>query len=181
MGQRKVSATKVSQPPASSAFYYVSTQTMTTAQAARLRYQPEALAPLLEGLTDGQFRQQPQPGKWSIFEQLAHLGRYQQVFSDRLRQISQLQSPPFSRYVAEEDPAFDDWLTRPLDDLLNRLEADRTELTQWLSACSADILRRTGRHPLFGNMTIEQWTEFFLLHEAHHLFAIMKLAARFRQ
>jgi len=34
----------------------------------------------------------------------------------------------------------------------------------------------TGSHPKFGVMTIPGWTEFFLLHEAHHLFTIFRLA-----
>jgi hypothetical protein len=34
----------------------------------------------------------------------------------------------------------------------------------------------TGTHPKFGVLTIPGWTEFFLLHEAHHLFTIFRLA-----
>ncbi len=154
---------------------------MNTAQLARLRYQPEALPALITGLTDAQIRQQPQPGKWSIFEQVAHLGRYQRVFIDRLQRIVTEDSPVFARYVAEADPAFDDWLNRPFDTILNQSKADRNELTQLLSGYPENVLSRTGQHPLFGMMTIGQWTEFFLLHEAHHLFSIMKLAAPLAQ
>jgi hypothetical protein len=40
---------------------------------------------------------------------------------------------------------------------------------------SPDKLDRTGIHPKYGKLNIIDWTEFFLLHEAHHLFAIFQL------
>jgi hypothetical protein len=30
-----------------------------------------------------------------------------------------------------------------------------------------------GIHPLFGEMSLALWVEFFLLHEAHHLYIVM--------
>jgi hypothetical protein len=38
-------------------------------------------------------------------------------------------------------------------------------------------LNRTGEHPVFGKMNMIKWLHFFLLHEAHHLFTIFKLAS----
>jgi hypothetical protein len=42
-------------------------------------------------------------------------------------------------------------------------------------------LDKTGHHPVFGEMNLIQWLNFFLLHEAHHLFTIFKLAAALRK
>ncbi len=39
---------------------------------------------------------------------------------------------------------------------------------------------KNGTHPAFGVMNLMQWINFFLLHEAHHMFAIFKLAAQLR-
>ncbi len=153
---------------------------MNTAQLARLRYQPDALQTLLHGLTEAQMRQRPQPDKWAIFEQVAHLGRYQQVFSQRLQRIVTEENPVFARYVAEKDPDFAIWLTWSFDDILYQSQRERDGLIQLLSGYSEEVLQRTGKHPVFGIMSINQWTEFFLLHEAHHLFSIMKLAAPFQ-
>jgi inactivated superfamily I helicase len=153
---------------------------MNTAQIARLRYQPDSLPTLLAGLTEAQIRQRPQPDKWAIFEQMAHLGRYQQVFTQRLRQIVDEENPVFSRYVAEDDPGFAVWLKRSVDDIRQRSQQEREGLLALLSGYPEEVMQRRGSHPTFGVMTICDWTEFFLLHEAHHLFAIMKLAAPFR-
>jgi hypothetical protein len=35
-------------------------------------------------------------------------------------------------------------------------------------------LSRSGVHPQFGALTLVQWLEFFLLHEPHHLLAVMQ-------
>jgi hypothetical protein len=37
-------------------------------------------------------------------------------------------------------------------------------------------LNKTGTHPVYGNLNILKWIEFFLLHEAHHLLTIFQLA-----
>ena len=42
-------------------------------------------------------------------------------------------------------------------------------------------LVKTGTHPAFGQMTLMQWLNFFLLHEAHHLFTIFKLGAELKK
>jgi len=42
-----------------------------------------------------------------------------------------------------------------------------------VSGLSDEQLTRTGLHPVLGEMDIPLWLEFFLLHEAHHLYAIL--------
>ena len=37
-------------------------------------------------------------------------------------------------------------------------------------------LARTGRHARFGSLTLRTWLEFFLAHEGHHLYVILKRA-----
>jgi hypothetical protein len=34
---------------------------------------------------------------------------------------------------------------------------------------------RTGVHPKFGAMSLSLWLEFFLVHEAHHLYVVLQL------
>jgi len=44
-----------------------------------------------------------------------------------------------------------------------------------LQGMGEDDLRRVGHHPRYGMLDVRQWTEFFLLHEAHHLYTIFML------
>lgn len=146
----------------------------------RLTNQFQALDHLLHGLTEEQIRQRPLSGKWSIFENLAHLGRYQEVFSDRLQHINAEESPSFDQYVADDDPEFIIWCRLSFPELVGRLSIERSRLNAFLSILHEEQLIRSGLHPVYGAMTIEGWTEFFLLHEAHHFFTILKLGGELR-
>jgi Protein of unknown function (DUF1569) len=57
----------------------------------------------------------------------------------------------------------------------------RKEMSNGRFSIKDEYLKKTGTHPAFGILTIEQWLNFFLLHEAHHLFTIFKLASEFQK
>jgi hypothetical protein len=61
------------------------------------------------------------------------------------------------------------------------LIATRRELNEYILSLSEETIQRRGGHPLFGKMNVTQWLTFFLLHEAHHLFTVFKLAAELRR
>lgn len=158
-------------------FYF---QVMKPSLLSRLSAQPDALDHLLSGLTDEQLHQRPQPSTWSIAENLAHLGRYQEVFLERMQRITTQDEPRFERYAADADPGFLPWTELPFDALLERFRGERAALNAFLSILHEEHLTRTGLHPAYGPMTLEGWTEFFLLHEAHHFFTILKLGGALR-
>jgi hypothetical protein len=147
---------------------------------ARLDHQPDALNQLLAGLSQEQLSQRPLPDKWSIQENIAHLGRYQEIFLTRIQQIIKGEEPVFARYVAEEDPGFSDWLALSWPDLQERFTGERATLNAFLSILHDEQLAQVGSHPLVGYMGVEGWAEFLLLHEAHHFFTILKLSGLLR-
>jgi hypothetical protein len=121
------------------------------------------------------------PGKWSALENLAHLARYHEVFQERLDQILLTTSPIFSRYRAEEDPEWEAWRTLPPTDVLAKLSSLRGQLLAKLKALHGTDFSRTAIHPKFGEMTISLWLEFFLVHEAHHLYLLLQHVRSFAQ
>ena len=136
---------------------------------------------LIRGLGDAQLRQRPIPDKWSPFEQLAHLVAYQPVFLRRMQLVEQQHEPSFERYVADTDPAFLRCVEQPLRELEDDLTTQRFIIYNHISRLPETTLRRTALHPLYGALSIVQWTEFFLLHEAHHLFAVFRLTTGLRK
>ncbi len=64
-----------------------------------------------------------------------------------------------------------------MQDLLTTRKAMTAEI---VSFKETDFDKR-GTHIVFGKMNLHQWLNFFLLHEAHHLFTIFKLAAELKQ
>ena len=142
--------------------------------AERLRFQLDCLPVLLAGAAAGAMDRRPASGKWSARENLAHLARYQQVFLERLGQIVEQDRPAIGGYKAENDPQWAEWAALPSEDVLARLHAGRHHIFHRVMQLSDAQLERSGIHSRFGELTLAQWLEFFLLHEAHHLLTGMQ-------
>lgn len=153
---------------------------LTTSILGRLKTQHQTVQELVKGLSEEQVKQRVNPEKWSAFEQIAHLVAYQPTFLQRLQLITHNEIPVFERYVADKDPLFHQCLAYSLKELLEDLSTQRFLIYNHITQLSETTLRREGVHPLYGRFSISQWAEFFLLHEAHHLFAIFMLTAAVR-
>jgi|KBSMisStaDraftv2_1062788.scaffolds.fasta_scaffold00036_59 hypothetical protein len=142
----------------------------------RLKTQQETISELIEDLDPQKIQDRIVPDKWSIHENIAHLAKYQVLFGERVRQILDTKEPIFARYRAEDDPDFVEWCKWSTEQLLSRLEKDRQFLFTYITQLTSSQLDRIGIHQKFGKLTLTQWIEFFLLHEAHHCFTIFQLA-----
>jgi uncharacterized damage-inducible protein DinB len=154
---------------------------MPSSIATRLQYQHKSLIELIDGLTDEQVRRQVIAGKWSIYENIVHLQTYQHVFIDRVKKILEEDTPTFPRYTAEADPMFHENCARSSREIMQDMLTTRKEMTAGIFSLQDADIEKTAIHPAFGQMNLVQWLNFFLLHEAHHLFTIFKLAAELRQ
>jgi len=141
----------------------------------RLEHQHETVSELIAGLTEIQLKERVYPDKWSAFENIVHLAVYQPTFIHRLSLMLDGNKPRFERYVAENDPLFHDYLKKSLNELLKELSANRSIITARLVNLNEEELNNPGYHPKFGYITISKWANFFLLHEAHHLYTIIQL------
>jgi hypothetical protein len=144
--------------------------------ACRLKLQHETISEIIFDLDEQQLFKKLQPDKWNIHDNIAHLTRYQLVFIERINKILSTGNPSFGRYKAEDDPEFEGWRTRPTKDLIKQIELNRQDILQLIEGISETELNKTGTHPVYGNLNILKWIEFFLLHEAHHLLTIFQLA-----
>jgi uncharacterized damage-inducible protein DinB len=133
------------------------------------------LAVTLRGVSAEALNAKPVPGKWSAHEQLAHLARYHQIFLQRIDRILSEQVPEFPRYRAEDDPEWPEWKSLPTPQLLVRIPSLRAKLLARLRSLSEEDYTRTGVHSKFGSMSLSLWLEFFLVHESHHLYAVLQL------
>jgi hypothetical protein len=148
---------------------------LSSSIATRLQYQHRTIREIIGGVPESILRREVNPGKWSAHANIAHLAAYQPVFLDRLDRIGREHSPAFDRYVAGNDPLFPGYLERSATSLLEQIEADRTRILTLFMNVDDSFLERRGAHPLFGLLTVVDWTEFFLLHEAHHLYTLYSL------
>lgn len=139
----------------------------------RLETQHEVIPVLLSGAAPEAVLLRPRSGKWSAHENLAHLARHHALFLERLNRIVAENAPELDRYRAEDDSEWPEWSRLPLDEVLTRINALRQEIIHVIKGLSSEETNRTGIHPLFGEMSLSLWIEFFLLHEAHHLYVVM--------
>jgi hypothetical protein len=148
---------------------------LSASALSRLEFQHQTIRELIRNTTEERLRHRVQPDKWSAFENIAHLAAYQPIFLARLKKMQEETAPEFSRYIADQDPNFPAALTKTSDQLLTDIDEQRTAIITMLTAMDGTTLARQGIHPKYGRFAIREWVEFFLLHEAHHLYAIFML------
>jgi hypothetical protein len=146
----------------------------------RLQHQHEVISTLIADLTQEQLKSRPNPEKWSAFENIVHLAAYQPTFIQRAKQILNDEQPSFQAYKAENDPLFYEYLKKDLSEILQDINLNRNLILSQMEGLDAHHLQRWGIHPKFGKMSMSLWTEFFLLHEAHHLFTLFALTRLLR-
>ncbi len=144
----------------------------------RLETQIEVIPILLSGASSQAIVARPVSGQWSAYENIAHLARHHEVFLKRIHLILNEDAPRINQYRAEEDPDWPKWSSLPLEEVLTRLKSLRVKLISIFKGLSPPQEGRVGIHPLFGEMNLTLWLEFFLLHEAHHLYLVMTRLAQ---
>lgn len=130
----------------------------------------------LRGVPVEKILEPPASGKWSAHENLAHLGRYHEIFLERMERILKEANPVFDRYRAEADPQWEAWRALSYKEVVGKLAWLREMLMARLKSLSTDDYARTATHTRFGEMTLALWLEFFLVHEAHHLYVVLQRA-----
>jgi hypothetical protein len=143
-------------------------------QLLRLKTQLASVDVLFAGASPERIDRRTASGKWSARENLAHIGRYHEIFLERVHRILAETSPQFARYRAEEDPGWQEWASKPFEEVRNQLSALRLMLIDRIAGLQAADYARVGIHSAFGEMTLSLWLEFFLVHEAHHLYVILQ-------
>jgi uncharacterized damage-inducible protein DinB len=141
-----------------------------------LEAQAGAVLTICDGRDEQALRAQPQPGRWSALQHLAHLGRMHEVYLARVRRMLSEDAPAIAAYRAEHDDEWNQWEGMTLVEIQQRIAGRRAELLELLRSLSNDEWRRIGRHSNFGSLTLAEWIEFFLVHEGHHLYTALTLA-----
>ncbi len=142
----------------------------------RLNSQHLAIKELIKNLDEEFINRRPEIGKWSIQENLVHIVSYHQVFLMRVNKIINSDNPYFDRYTSEGDANFDKMKKLLSVELLHHLKEERKKVTDFIFNLNKSELQKPGTHQKFGAMNVVEWTEFFLLHEAHHIYTIFKLS-----
>jgi uncharacterized damage-inducible protein DinB len=153
---------------------------MSSSVATRLQYQHKSLLDIIDGLSEEQIRKRLNTEKWSIFEIIVHLQTYQHVFFGRVKEIREGSNPLFNPYSADTDNVFIENCQKTLREVMQDLITIRKGMAAVLLPLPLSELNKTGVHPVYGKLNLHLWLNFFLLHEAHHLFVIFKMTGELK-
>jgi len=142
----------------------------------RLNSQHLAIKELIKNLDEEFINRRPETGKWSIQENLVHIVSYHKVFLMRVNKIINSDNPYFDRYKSDGDADFKKLQKLISGELFTHLEEERKKITDFIFKLNKSELQKPGTHQKFGVMNVVEWIEFFLLHEAHHIYTIFKLS-----
>ena len=119
------------------------------------------------------------PKKWSIHETIAYVCRYHYIFMNRLDRIINEINPFFEMYKVDNDVEYNFTAAKTSGSLLHEIYRIRDDIKIMLEELDINQYSRIGAHAVLGKMNINQWVEFFLLHESNQLYKIFKLAGSF--
>jgi len=139
--------------------------------AGRLATQLESVGLVLKNATPAK---RPKSGEWSAHENLAHLVQHHNATLGRVRRILAEDRPPLPSYRAETDLEWPALVDESTEGVVRKLLAARQEMIALTTDLSPE--QRVDIHAAFGPMTLAQWLDFFLIHEAHHLYVAMTRA-----
>lgn len=134
----------------------------------------ERIRSLIDSLSPAQVDRNPEPGKWSIREIVAHLADCELVFAVRLRQTLAEEHhiiQPFDQTVwGERYAAYD------LNSALAMFTAARNWNLKLLTTVTEDDRHHPVTHPERGTMTLWTLVETMAGHDINHLQQIERLA-----
>jgi hypothetical protein len=151
---------------------------MELPEATRIRLTTQYLIieELVFKLTEEQCDKEVFVGNWTIRQQLAHLIRYQEVFFENIKTIMSTFNAVITPYAAEQDDGFLNIMKLPVSNMLIRLHEGRQIINDFYLNLNSGELIRKGRHTELGNFSIALWGEYFLLHEAQHIYQIFRMS-----
>jgi len=145
-----------------------------------LRRTPATLDALLRDLPDAWARATEGPDTWSAYDVVGHLIHGEETdWLPRARVIldhgASRPFPPFDRFAQ-----FEASRGKSLNQLLDEFAAIRARSLSELAALKVtpDLLRREGRHPEFGVVTLSQLLSTWVVHDLDHLVQISRVMAK---
>jgi hypothetical protein len=139
------------------------------------------LSKLTRGLTPKQLRYQPEPGKWSIAEIVAHLADVEIVASWRLRSIIGSDGITIQPFDQDVWASVFQYGQRDPKQSLEVFQVLRENNLAMLKALPPEAWERHGMHLERGKETIAHLTRLFAGHDRNHVLQIERIVAQLKQ
>ena len=132
----------------------------------------------LRRLTPEQIGANPEPGKWSIHQIVAHLADCELVFQTRARMIMFQNNPTLVSF--DQDPWVLGWMreNEPWPETLERFSVLRRSIVRLFLNSEPHDLTRYGTHTERGVQTINDYVELLAGHDINHLQQIERVRSQ---
>jgi hypothetical protein len=144
----------------------------------RLNGFPPVLRAELAGVPDASATRRPAGGGWSIKQVCAHMCDASHKLHERLWKIINLEEPRLPAYDEQELLAQRNLDAVPLAALLDEFSAQRAATVEMLTELVHWNWARTGRHEEYGRISIRQYVDRAIVHDATHVQQIRSLKSQ---
>jgi len=141
----------------------------------RLGEHAEEIESFTNGLTEGQLKERPAPGRWSLHEVAMHVVEVQDIFVERIARILVEDGPeivPFEPDTARQEGLY---LAEDLSRRMKEFYEQRKNLLGLAQTLTDEQWIREGNHPEVKHYTVEKCLEAMMRHEEHHLYQMFNL------
>jgi uncharacterized damage-inducible protein DinB len=134
----------------------------------KLESQRSDLLRQVGAMTEEEAGRRPSEDAWSAKEQLTHLAAFERLWLGWAMQVRdeagcEVGPPP------PNPEAYPEAQSRPLADLLGELASARSDTLTAIEGLSSEELDRTGKHLLFGEMSVLQMLRALYRHDRMHM------------
>jgi hypothetical protein len=134
------------------------------------------LKKLVQGLTPKELKRQPEPGKWSIVEIVAHLADVEIVASWRMRSVLGANGTPIQPFDQDAWASVFQYGKRDPKQSLEVFRVLRENNLAMLKALPRESWDNYGMHAERGKETIAHLARMFAGHDANHIQQVERIA-----
>jgi uncharacterized damage-inducible protein DinB len=139
---------------------------------------PDRLAAAVAGLSDKQLDTPYRPGGWTVRQVVHHVPDSHLNAYIRMKLAATEDRPPMKTYEEKAWAEQTDARTAPLEPSLALVRALHDRWTVWLRSLDDATLARAGRHPDWGEVSIDELIQQYAWHSRHHVAHITSLRGR---
>jgi hypothetical protein len=139
---------------------------------------PDRLAAAVAGLSDRQLDTPYRPGGWTVRQVVHHVPDSHLNAYIRMKLAATEDRPPLKTYEEKAWAEQADARTAPLGPSLALVRALHDRWTLWLRSLDDATLAREGRHPDWGDVSIDELVQQYAWHSRHHVAHITSLRER---
>lgn len=134
----------------------------------RLESYPAHIYDLIDGVNDDALRQAGPAGGWGAVEILCHLRDLEELFLDRITIMLDEDNPRLAKVEDSLWPIDRDYINQDPYEAFNEFADYRRQTVNILDNANLQHWSRTGRHPVFGQITVQEYAERVVERDEEH-------------